>query len=139
MSSNVYVRPYRLLAFTKTCLCDYPHVRERLSRAQSTTIGNTGERRRWWWKQGASPIRMRLISLAELITFPESSQTSGHAHRSCASNAGSNRNRLKRNRFIGTTISVDLWRGVKDKFVTRLKHVFPSVITLTSVIRRNIE
>lgn len=83
MSSNVYVRPYRLLAFTKTCLCDYPHVRERLSRAQSTTIGNTGERRRWWWKRGASPIRMRLISPAELITFPESSQTSGHAHRSC--------------------------------------------------------
>lgn len=32
--------------------------------------------------QGASLIRMRLISFVELIMFPESSQTSGHAHRS---------------------------------------------------------
>lgn len=85
MSSNVYVRPYRLLAFTKTRLCDYPHVRERLSRTQSTTIGNTGGgggEEEEEEIQGASPIRMRLISLAELIAFPESSQTSGHVHRS---------------------------------------------------------
>jgi len=75
MSSNVYVRPYQLLAFTKTRLCDYPHVRERLFHAQSTTIGNTEEE-----AQGARLIRMRLISLAELIAFSESSQTSGHAH-----------------------------------------------------------
>lgn len=81
MSNNVYVCEsawrYRLSAFTKTRLCDYPYVRERLSRVQSRTIENIREETR-----GARSIRMRLISPVELITFPESSRTSRHAHRS---------------------------------------------------------
>lgn len=97
MSSNVYVCEsawrYRLSAFTKAPLCDYPYVRERLSRVQSRTNENAGEESR-----GARSIRMRLISPAELTAFPESSRISRHVD--------FDRNRLRRNHFIGIT---DVW------------------------------